>query len=132
MCTQCSHNDDFQVATAIFARFTLVISSKLSLLLTIGENTLRTSIYAEPVRWSQGALVQDEYLKKRHREIGMSLKTPESVWKLQQVLGAKAKGNPILRFYSPILRFYSLYDKLCRKDVLMFAWRRSRRSRAPI
>ena len=49
MCTQCSHNDDFQVATAIFARFTLVISSKLSLLLTIGENTLRTSIYAEPV-----------------------------------------------------------------------------------
>lgn len=49
----------------------------------------------------------------------MSLKTPESVWKLQQVLGAKAKGNPILRFYS-------LYDKLCRKDVLMFAWRRCR------
>jgi RNA-directed DNA polymerase len=47
----------------------------------------------------------------------MSLKTPESVWNLQTALAAKAKGNPTLRFYS-------LYDKICRLDVLTFAYRR--------
>jgi RNA-directed DNA polymerase len=49
----------------------------------------------------------------------MSLITPESVWNLQQSLQAKAKANPALRFYS-------LYDKICRRDVLAFAWRRCR------
>ena len=47
----------------------------------------------------------------------MSLRTPESVWNLQKALAAKAKG-------SPTFRFYSLYDKICRRDVLGFAYRR--------
>ncbi len=46
----------------------------------------------------------------------MSLITPESVWNLQKSLAAKAKG-------SPTFRFYSLYDKICRRDVLTFAYR---------
>lgn len=49
----------------------------------------------------------------------MSLTTPESVWNLQQSLQAKAKANPTLRFYS-------LYDKIYRRDVLAFAYRRCR------
>jgi RNA-directed DNA polymerase len=48
-------------------------------------------------------------------EIGVSLRTPESVWKLQGALHAKAKGEPSYRFYS-------LYDKIQRKDVLLHAW----------
>ena len=47
----------------------------------------------------------------------MSLTTPESVWNLQKTLAAKAKG-------SPTYRFYSLYDKICRRDVLAYAYRR--------
>jgi RNA-directed DNA polymerase len=47
----------------------------------------------------------------------MSLITPESVWNLQKALAAKAKG-------SPDYRFYSLYDKICRRDVLAFAYAR--------
>jgi len=47
----------------------------------------------------------------------MSLETPESVWNLQKSLAAKAKG-------SPTFRFYSLYDKICRRDVLAYAYRR--------
>ena len=49
-------------------------------------------------------------------EIGVSLRTPESVWKLQGALHAKAKGEPSYRFYS-------LYDKIHRKDVLLQAWK---------
>ena len=49
----------------------------------------------------------------------MSLKTPESVWNLQKALAAKAKG-------SPKLRFYSLYDKIHRRDVLGYAYRRGK------
>jgi group II intron reverse transcriptase/maturase len=47
----------------------------------------------------------------------MSLPTLESVQKLQTALHAKAKGDSKFRFYS-------LYDKICRKDVLWIAWRR--------
>jgi len=47
----------------------------------------------------------------------MSLTTPESVQKLQTALHAKAKG-------ASKFRFYSLYDKLCRVDVLWVAHRR--------
>ncbi len=48
-------------------------------------------------------------------EIGMSLKTPEKVQKLQKALYAKAKG-------SPDYRFYLLYDKIYREDILAHAW----------
>ncbi len=49
----------------------------------------------------------------------MSLQTPETVQKLQAALHAKAKE-------SPGFCFYSLYDKVYRKDVLEFAYRRCR------
>ncbi len=49
----------------------------------------------------------------------MSLQTPEKVRKLQEALHAKAKE-------SPSYRFYVLYDKVYRKDVLEFAYRRCR------
>jgi RNA-directed DNA polymerase len=45
----------------------------------------------------------------------VSLLTPESVRKLQRALYAKAKANPAYRFYA-------LYDKIYRKDVLLWAW----------
>jgi group II intron reverse transcriptase/maturase len=45
----------------------------------------------------------------------MSLATPESVQKLQTALHDKAKK-------SPDFRFYALYDKVYRKDVLMFSY----------
>jgi group II intron reverse transcriptase/maturase len=47
----------------------------------------------------------------------MSLVPPESVGKLQAALHAKAKGTPDYRFYS-------LYDKVCRRDVLKYAYER--------
>src|SRR5437763_4207137 len=47
----------------------------------------------------------------------MSLTTPFSVQKLQTALHAKAKE-------SPNLRFHALYDKVYRKDVLVYAYER--------
>ena len=53
-------------------------------------------------------------------EIGVSLSTSLcSVEKLQSSLQAKAKSEPSYRFYS-------LWDKICREDVLREAYRRSR------
>ena len=49
----------------------------------------------------------------------VSLLTPGSVRKLQRALYAKAKANPTYRFYA-------LYDKIHRKDVLLWAWSCSR------
>ena len=47
----------------------------------------------------------------------MSLTTPSSVQKLQTALHAKAKG-------SPDFRFHALYDKVYRRDVLVYAYER--------
>lgn len=58
----------------------------------------------------------EKYGKERQQEIGMSLRPPPSVEKLQTVLRAKAKA-------SPGYRFYALYDKLYRPDVLAHAYR---------
>lgn len=54
----------------------------------------------------------------RGRRLG-NLTTPDSVQKLQAALHTKAKE-------APGFRFYSLYDKLCRADVLDHAYRRCR------
>jgi len=51
----------------------------------------------------------------------LSLRTPDKVQKLQDTLHAKAKE-------SSDFRFYSLYDKVYRKDVLEFAYRRCRQN----
>jgi len=54
-------------------------------------------------------------------EIGASLATPSMVQTLQTTLHAKAKAEPSYRFYS-------LWDKICRSDVLQEAWRRCRQN----
>jgi group II intron reverse transcriptase/maturase len=51
----------------------------------------------------------------------MSLAPPETVGKLQAALHAKAKG-------APAYRFYALYDKMCRHDVLTYAYERCRQN----
>jgi RNA-directed DNA polymerase len=51
----------------------------------------------------------------------MSLAPPETVRKLQTALDAKAKG-------AAAYRFYSLYDKVCRRDVLTYAYERCRQN----
>ena len=52
----------------------------------------------------------------------MSLTTPCSVQKLQTALHAKAKERPDFRFYA-------LYDKVYRKDVLVYAYQRCKANR---
>lgn len=57
------------------------------------------------------------YEVAKAKEIGVSLLTLPKVEELQSALHAKAKR-------SPDFRFYSLYDKVCRRDVLWVAYRR--------
>lgn len=66
----------------------------------------------------QGASVQGQRRKRRGiRELAMSQSTPTTIQKLQAALHAKAKGS--LGY-----RFYALHDKVCRPDVLVFAYHR--------
>ena len=56
------------------------------------------------------------------RRLTKSLQTPEQVVeKLQRTLHAKAKAEPSYRFYS-------LWDKVCRRDVLQVAYAQCRRN----
>jgi len=55
----------------------------------------------------------------RGRRLAMSLVTPDKIRNLQRKLYCKAKAEPAFRFYV-------LYDKICREDILLHAYKLSR------
>ena len=80
-----------------------------------GDGKVRSSEETSNDRGAKGPEFKGNAGSSQSREIGVSLTTPPSVRKLQRALYAKAKANPTCRFYA-------LYDKIYRKDVLLWAW----------
>jgi RNA-directed DNA polymerase len=79
----------------------------------VGE--VRSSQEASNERGAKGPQFKFNAEAARAREIDVSLTTPQTVRQLQRALYAKAKAKPMYRFYA-------LYDKIYRKDVLLWAW----------
>ena len=84
-----------------------------------GGGEARSSEDASNDRRAKGPQFQGDATSSKRVQIGESLPPVQKLWKLQETLHAKAKGNPSYRFYA-------LYDKLYRGDVLAEAWRRCR------
>lgn len=88
----------------------------------MGGGGARSSGEAANPRRAKGPEFKANEPRRDKQEIGQGLRTPESVWKLQQSLHAKAKEHSVFRFYS-------LYDKLYRRDVLRHGWDLCRKNR---
>jgi hypothetical protein len=82
-----------------------------------GVGEVHSSEEARNERRAKEPQFQGNVTSGARAEIGESLPAPFKLWELQEALHAKAKGDPSYRFYA-------LYDKLCRQDVLVEAWRR--------
>jgi hypothetical protein len=80
-----------------------------------GVGEVHSSKEASNDRGAKGPQFKFHAEAARAWEIGVSLTSPIKVRQLQRALYAKAKANPTYRFYA-------LYDKIYRKDVLLWAW----------